>query len=215
MSHIKRKYIWDGGVRLTHWVNALSLIVFAVTGVYIGAPYLHAINSSETVMANMRYYHFVAGYIFLFSVLVRILWFFIGNKYAGIGQWLPLSGERISGLFESIKFYLFISDRPPHNEGHTVPAGLSYAALYVMFLFEIASGFALYYVAQPTLIAGMAGGWMLGMMDLQTIRVWHYVVMWFILVFFMIHIYISWWMDTVERNGIMGSIFGGYKFFKH
>jgi Ni,Fe-hydrogenase I cytochrome b subunit len=37
-------------------------------------------------------------------------------------------------------------------------------------------------------------------------------VMYFLLVFTIVHIYIGWYLDSTERNGAMGSIFGGYKF---
>ena len=73
-------------------------------------------------------------------------------------------------------------------------------------------GFAMYSVTSQGKIAASVGGWLLGLMGLQSIRLYHHIGMYAIMFFAIIHIYISWWMDTVERNGVMGSIFGGYKF---
>jgi Ni/Fe-hydrogenase 1 B-type cytochrome subunit len=56
------------------------------------------------------------------------------------------------------------------------------------------------------------GGWLLGYMSISAIALLHHVVMYLLIAFTMVHIYIGWWLDTVERNGVMGSIFGGYKF---
>jgi Ni,Fe-hydrogenase I cytochrome b subunit len=56
------------------------------------------------------------------------------------------------------------------------------------------------------------GGWLLSVMDLASIRLWHHLATYAVIAFFFVHIYVAWWLDTVEKNGIMGSIFGGYKF---
>jgi len=37
--------------------------------------------------------------------------------------------------------------------------------------------------------------------------------MWCIWIFVIIHVYISWHNDIIERNGLISSIFSGYKFF--
>jgi Ni/Fe-hydrogenase 1 B-type cytochrome subunit len=37
-------------------------------------------------------------------------------------------------------------------------------------------------------------------------------VMWVILAFVIVHVYIAWYLDKAEKNGLMGSIFNGYKF---
>ena len=77
------------------------------------------------------------------------------------------------------------------------------------------SGFdelALLSLSSASFLPTLVGGWLLGIMDLQTIRLWHHLMMYAIVAFFFVHIYISWWLDTVEKNGLMGSIFGGYKF---
>jgi Ni,Fe-hydrogenase I cytochrome b subunit len=49
-------------------------------------------------------------------------------------------------------------------------------------------------------------------MHVQTIRFWHHSIMYFLFAFTIIHVYIGWYLDSAEKNGAMGSIFGGYKF---
>lgn len=33
-------YVWEWPVRITHWLNAISIWVLSVTGIYIGFPLL-------------------------------------------------------------------------------------------------------------------------------------------------------------------------------
>ena len=220
-----RKYAWEIPVRLTHWVNVLSILAFIATGIYIGNPYMHGIASNahalnpgagtpfhEYIMGWMRYVHFLAGYAFLCSFVIRIYWAFAGNEFASWRVWFPFTGKRLADLKGTIKFYLFMSKKPPYAVGHTALAGLAYLVVFSIFAFEIASGFALLSLSSASFLPTLVGGWLLGMMDLQTIRLWHHLMMYAIIAFFFIHIYISWWLDTVEKNGLMGSIFGGYKF---
>jgi len=44
-----------------------------------------------------------------------------------------------------------------------------------------------------------------------TIRLWHHIIMWFIVIFTIAHVYIGWLFDLTEKNFLMGSIFTGYK----
>jgi Ni/Fe-hydrogenase 1 B-type cytochrome subunit len=90
----KSIYIWEFPVRLTHWLNVLSIITLAFTGFYIGAPFIHAVTEDELIMSTMRFIHFVAAYVFSVSVLVRIYWWFAGNKYAKYDQFVPTTDER-------------------------------------------------------------------------------------------------------------------------
>jgi Ni/Fe-hydrogenase 1 B-type cytochrome subunit len=97
--------------------------------------------------------------------------------------------------------------------GHTALAGAWYFFLFVLPAYEIVSGFALYSVSHTGSIVWTAlGGWLLAVLDLQTIRLWHHLVMYFILAFVLIHIYIALYLDIAEKNGLMESIFSGYKF---
>ena len=85
--------------------------------------------------------------------------------------------------------------------------------MFILFLFEIASGFALNSQSHlKSTVLWLCGGWMLSILHVQTIRLLHHIVMWLLIVFTAIHVYIGWYLDIAEKNGVMGSIFGGYKF---
>ena len=113
---------------------------------------------------------------------------------------------------DAMKFYTFMSKKPPYAVGHTATAGLAYLFVFLLFAFQIVTGFALLSVSAPGAIKTLLGGWLLGAMDLQTIRLFHHLVTYLMIAFFLVHIYISAWLDSAEKNGLMSSIFSGYKF---
>ena len=84
--------------------------------------------------------------------------------------------------------------------------------VFSIFIFEIVSGFAMLSLSSASILPTIIGGWLLAIMDLQTIRLWHHMFMYVIVAFVFVHIYIAWWLDTVEKNGLIGSIFDGHKF---
>jgi len=221
-----KTYAWEFPIRLTHWINVLSILVFIVTGLYIADPYLHGIQGDvhvarvsggmtpfhEYIMGYMRFIHLVTGYVFLCSFVIRIYWSFMGNRYASWRVWFPFKGQRWTDLKGAVKFYSFMSKKPPYAVGHTALAGLAYLVVFLIFGYQIVSGFALLSLSSASFLPTIVGGWLLAIMDLSSIRYWHHQLMYVLLAFFLIHIYISWWLDAVENNGLMGSIFGGYKF---
>lgn len=77
-------YIYEAPVRLWHWITALSIVVLAVTGYFIGRP-LPSIQGEATFMFWMgwiRLIHFTTAYIFTVALLFRIYWACVGNEYA-------------------------------------------------------------------------------------------------------------------------------------
>lgn len=212
---MKPFYIWEFPVRLTHWLNAASIVTLAVTGFYIGAPFIHAVDTDELIMAYMRFIHFTAAYIFTVSVIVRMYWWFAGNQYARINQFIPTTAERLKNILHTGQYYAFHKSELPHSPGHTGLAGLSYAFLFVLYLVEIVTGFAMLSVAHGGgAIWTVLGGWSLGLMSVAYLRLIHHLVMWVIALFVIAHVYIGWHNDIVERNGLVSSIFSGYKHFE-
>jgi Ni/Fe-hydrogenase 1 B-type cytochrome subunit len=183
-----------------------------VTGFYIGRPFIHAYSSEQYIMGWVRLIHFIAAYTFMMSMIIRIYWAFLGNKYASFKVWFPLTGRKLTDLVDTLKFYLFISKKPPHSVGHTSLAGFTYLFVFLIFIFQITFGFAMYSVNHSGAVWAILGGWLLNIMHLQTIRLLHHLIMYVILAFVLVHVYIGWYLDSKEKNGLMGSIFGGYKF---
>ncbi len=210
-----REYIWEVPVRVTHWVNVISILALSITGLYIGDPYAQGADEHSMLMGKMRFFHFIFAYIFIASLIVRVYWWFVGNKYARLDQFIPLSGERWKNLIDTALFYGFMKKDLPHSPGHTGLAGFTYFFLILLFVLEIITGFALYSQShEGGAIWTLLGGWMLPVLGVGMVRFIHHVIMWLIAVFVIIHVYISVHNNIIEKNSLVMSIFNGYKNFQ-
>jgi Ni/Fe-hydrogenase 1 B-type cytochrome subunit len=210
--HRIRVYAWEFPIRFSHWINVLAILTLAATGLYIGSPYAHAHKSTQYIMGWMRFLHFTAGYVFLMSFIVRIYWAFMGNRYASWRVWFPFTPKQSKDFMAALKFYTFKERKPPYSVGHTAVAGVTYFFIFLLYVFMISSGFAMYSLSSQSTIAAVLGGWLLNVMGLQTIRLFHHLSMYILFAFVAIHIYMAWWLDTVEKNGLIDGMFSGYKF---
>jgi len=211
---LKKIYVWEFPVRLTHWLNFLAILTLAFTGYYIGAPFIQAIREKQFIMAKFRFIHFLAAYVFAASVIVRIYWWFMGNRYSHWDQFLPVSSERRKNLYGTAEFYCFLREHCPQAIGHTGIAGLSYFFMIILFLIEIFTGFALYSQSHVGALWTVLVGWVFVILNEGTVRLIHHCIMWIIVAFFITHMYIAWHNDIMEKNGLVSSIFSGIKTIK-
>ncbi len=212
---LRRVYVWQVPVRLTHWLIASSIIVLAVTGFYIGRPMITVPGPAgeSFFMGWVKVVHGYVAYVFLTAVVVRLIWMFTGNKYARWDKFLPVHRSRRHGLWPTIRFYLFAQRKPPGFVGHNPVAGATYSLVFGLYFLAIITGLMLRSasadVESPVRwfasLAPIIGG-------LQVARWIHHGVMWLLLGFAVHHVYSAVLMSTVEANATMESIFSGYKF---
>lgn len=211
-----RYYCWEVPVRLTHWLIALSIAVLSVTGFYIGRPFLVVQGEARFhfVMGWMKAIHSYAAIVFTLAVLSRIAWMFLGNRYARWDQFIPVTRDRWKKLWGTLGFYLFLRRRAPLAEGHNPLAGLAYTGIFVLYLVEIATGFALYSISAHVDSPMGAFAFLLPIVGgAQTARFVHHVIMWLLIGFTVHHVYSAILMSAAERNATMDSIFTGYRCF--
>ena len=212
MNHLSQKYVWEVPVRVTHWVNFLAIIILSVTGLYIGEPRTLALEPSQYVMGWTRFIHFVAGYAFAVSVLARIYWMFVGNRYASWREFFPILTEQgHRNMMDTFKWYLFLTRKTPRTVGHNALAGAAYAGIFLLYLVMIFTGFALYAQQAPQSLLYKLTAWMFMLFSSQGVRLTHHLVMWILIAFAIHHVYSAWLMDVKERGGVMSGIFSGYK----
>jgi len=212
MEKLEFRYVWEWPVRIIHWVNFLAILGLSVTGSYIGWGKSLAHDPSQYVMGWMRFIHFVLAFAFTISVLSRIYWAFAGNKYANwrvFTPWLFKDGRR--NMKETFLFYTFFKSKAPHVVGHNAMAGSAYLWVFALYLVMICTGFALYSQYAPGGFFSSIFGWVFIFGSNQGLRLTHAIVMWFLIAFAIHHVYSAWLMDVKEKNGVISSIFGGYK----
>jgi Ni/Fe-hydrogenase 1 B-type cytochrome subunit len=209
------RYVWEWPVRITHWVNVLCMIMLSITGIYIGSPFMTASEPSQYIMGWMRFLHFVFAYLFTVSVLSRILWMFIGNHHASWKAFLPwLTADGRRNFIKMFRYYTFTGRQISYEVGHNPVAAMAYFGIFMLFLFQIASGFALYGQHAPDGLWWKLFGWLTVLVGNQWLRLMHHGVMWLLIGFIINHVYSAWLMDVKERNGTISGIFSGYRFIE-
>jgi Ni/Fe-hydrogenase 1 B-type cytochrome subunit len=213
-GHLDRVYVWEWPVRLAHWLMVGSILLLAVTGIYIGNPFLPVQGEATRhfMMGTIKSIHFVSAMVFVVAVLGRILWMFAGNPYARWHQFLPVSRRRLVGVWRTLSFYLFLRRDSPAFVGHNPLAGLVYTVVFGLCLMMIGTGFAMASASAhvDSLMRGfdflipLFGG-------LQMARFLHHLGMWLILGFAAHHVWSAFLIGTVERSSLIDSIFSGYK----
>jgi len=204
-----RIYIWQIPVRATHWVTAGCIVVLSLTGGYIADPFL--IPAGGSTMMTARLIHMVAAITLLASGLVRTWWLLAGNRFSRWSAFIPTSRVQATELFRQAGFYMFLRREIPKVLGHNQLAAAAYLALFFLLLVETVTGFAL-----DGLIGSEPGatafGWLRELLGPQTIRLVHHLSMWAILAIALFHVYSTILVDHLERNGLVSSMFSGFKF---
>jgi cytochrome b len=107
--------VWDLPTRLFHW-TLVVLIAFSVVTVKLGGLWMD--------------WHMRSGYAILALVLFRILWGFVGSRYARFSTFVHPPSTVLEYLRGSIS----------HGAGHSPLGGLSVLAILAMLLLQSATG---------------------------------------------------------------------------
>ncbi len=207
-----RLYVWEWPIRISHWVMVLTIVSLSITGYYMHSPYFLAIGHTAYVMGTIRFVHLLSAFAFSFAILLRMVWFFFGNRWVRISQYIPTTRNRWKGMKAIAKFYTFVAWSPVAYIGHNPLAGAAYAVIYLMAIVEILTGFALYSQILGSHLLTVLIGWLPRLIDIQWLREIHFLIMFGFGMFFIHHLYTAILVSIEEHSGLMDSIFSGYKF---
>lgn len=220
ITNFKRVYVWELPVRIFHWLNVLALFVLVVTGFIIANPPAILSSAEATNLHSfgiVRFLHFTAAYLFLFVLILRVYWSFMGNRFASWRAFWPLTKKNWNNFWHVMKIDIMLMNEKEEDVskisiGHNSVATLSYLFMFVFALVQIVTGFALY--------GDMASWWLPKMFTWVIpffggdfiVRSIHHTTMWLFIFFAMVHVYLVFYHDWLEGRGEVSSIFGGYKF---
>ncbi|MEO8027093.1 MAG: Ni/Fe-hydrogenase, b-type cytochrome subunit [Bryobacteraceae bacterium] len=212
-----QRYVWELPVRVTHWILAASIVTLFATGLFIASPVFTASGEpvGVFVMGRFRQVHFAAGYALLFAVLLRIYWYFAGNRYARSGMPRVWRKQWWNQAYGQVREYLSAKRGPTHL-GHNVLAGFSYVVMVGgLGIAEIVTGFALYGETNPGGFWDRACGWVVPLLggSFQT-HMWHHLFAWGFVAFTIVHLYLVFFGSLRYQNGLVGSMISGEKFFR-
>jgi Ni/Fe-hydrogenase 1 B-type cytochrome subunit len=164
-------------------------------------------------MGIVRFTHFVVAFIFIASLLLRTYWAIAGNEWASWRGLFPfLTKEGRKSLADAIGYYFFLRREPPEVIGHNALAGLTYAFIVFLYFVQTFTGFALLGEVNTSGIWYKLTGWIFLFVHNQVLRQAHHLIMWLLIGFALHHVYSAFLVDSEEGNGLMSSIFSGFKF---
>ncbi|HDN79203.1 MAG TPA: Ni/Fe-hydrogenase, b-type cytochrome subunit [Chloroflexi bacterium] len=213
----KGVYVWELPVRVAHWTHVAAMIALAISGYYIGSPFVVAPGEAYNhyIMGAMRLIHAIAATLLGLSFVIRLYWAFVGNPYSHITGLLPLSRQRLRDFWRQLLYYLFLSNKRPEYLGHNPVAGFTYFFMYFLVFVQGLTGLALYSEYYPRGFWWTFFGWAFHWIARNNVlRLIHHSLMWVFIIFFLIHLYLAVLNDLIERSGIISSIVIGYKYPK-
>ena len=211
-------YVWELPVRLYHWINALCIVVLSITGYLIGSPlaiHSSAEASNQFWFGNIRFTHFLFAYIFFFNFLFRIYWGFVGNRFAHWDNFIPYTRAQWKEILHVLCLdVLMVCKNPLKSIGHNALAGFTYFMTFLAFLFQAITGFGMYAAMSNSFFPKLFA-WIVPLMGGDfAVRQWHHVMMWFFVIFGLVHVYLVFYHDYIEERGTTSSIIGGWKFIE-
>lgn len=214
----QRVYVWEQPVRWFHWINAVSVVVLAVTGWLIAHPPAFMTTREASFgywFGTARFLHFLFAYIFTANFAFRVYWSFVGNKFASWRNFFPLTAAQVRQIWAVLKVDIFqSSNKPVHTLGHNSMAYFTYTGTGLLTLFQIVSGFGLYAATSEAWFPQLFT-WVVPLFGSESnLRIFHYAVLWAFAVFTLIHVYLAFYHDYVEGHGVLSSIVGGWKFME-
>jgi Ni/Fe-hydrogenase 1 B-type cytochrome subunit len=215
---IEEIYVWRLPVRFYHWINALSIVILLVTGLYIAWPVLSPPQGEAALhhsMALWRYFHYVVAFIFIGNFLYRMYYALLANDiYARFGGFRPWSPAWWGRPFkEQMASYLFLRDDEPNYVGHNPVAALAhFIFIFCGSVFMILTGLALYGENHPGGVPETFFGWVLPLFGgSYGLRYAHHLVAWIFPFYVIVHLYAVFRHDVVDRTSVTSSIITGYK----
>ncbi len=88
--------VWDRTVRIFHWVNVFCVLILIAIGVAILNAKTLGVSTDGKIL--LKTLHVYAGYVFALNLGWRIVWGFIGNRYARWKSILPFNAEHRAQL---------------------------------------------------------------------------------------------------------------------
>jgi len=133
---LKEYKVWDAPTRIFHWVNFTTVILLIFMGLMMLFKKDIGIASLDAKIM-LKTMHVVIGYVFVLNLAVRVVWGFVGNRFARWGSMLPGKGfvSELKGYLDSIR-----AGEPKQYLGHNPLGRLAVAVIMASLLVLAVSG---------------------------------------------------------------------------
>lgn len=206
---------WDWQTRALHWINAALVITLAL--LMLGKEGMELLGVERALRRPLNFAHAYAGYAFIVTFSLRVVWAFVGNRYARWADFIPSSREQREGVVKDIKWYLSgFKLSPARAVGHDPLASLFYIVLFAVLASQATTGLIL---SGAELKVGPLSGLFSGMSEeaikgiAEALEAVHEIGFLYILFFIFAHIIGLVVHEISEKTGLFSSMIHGKKYF--
>lgn len=161
--------------RIIHFIHVFTMIVLAVSGVYIRFPFYAGLKPLNQQV------HFVAMYIVVAGMLVRVVYAFLKDR-----REFALTRQDIKIMPQALMYYAFVRKQYPHIHKYNGMQKFTYGYIFPTLLTLLAiTGFSMMW---PDKALTFAGNWET---TVAYVRVTHFLLAATIIMFTLIHICLS------------------------
>ncbi len=187
-------------IRITHWVNAISLFVLATSGLQIFRAFpSFGPKIPEKVFLDIPKSFTLGGWLGgALQWHFTFMWFFAGSGvlyalyqvFSGHYRTLLFKPRDLPGVWPMARHYFFFGPKPPATEQYNALQKLAYTLTIGLGLLSLLTGIVLYKPEQFSWLAFLFGGYHLA-------RIWHFAAMCGFLAFIPGHLIMvalhGWW----------------------
>jgi Ni/Fe-hydrogenase b-type cytochrome subunit len=202
-------------VRITHWVNALALLVMVTSGLRIFNAYPAFAPRGERFccypfegrpipevltfggwLAGARHWHFAMMWVLFLNGLVYVAFIYLHGEWRDL---VPRRGD-VRDAWQMMRFYLFVRPDHPRQGKHNALQKATYFALPWLGLAAVVTGTAIWKPVQLAWLTNALGGY-------AWARFWHFLVMVALVTLTLVHVFM---VLAVDPYSLRSMITGRY-----
>jgi Ni/Fe-hydrogenase b-type cytochrome subunit len=190
-SQVQTAYEHPWAVRFCHWLNTVSLIVMATSGLQIfrafpsfgsKIPERVLLNVPKTLtlggwLGGALQWHMTFAWIYVATGIFYLAYQIFSGNYR---QSLFVPGD-MAGVWPMIRHYFFFGRKPAQTGVYNPLQKMAYTSAILLGLLSVLTGIVLYNPVQFSLLASLIGGF-------HWARVWHFCVLCALLLFVLGHL---------------------------
>jgi Ni/Fe-hydrogenase 1 B-type cytochrome subunit len=215
--------------RIIHWVQALSVVVCFITGLYIAKPFIQtsSIYSAQPfpLMAWSRALHFYGAMILDTSLILIAYLYLFSRSHRDITDLRPTPEHRSAFNEAALNFITFNRRRRFDTTKRDPLLAVMFVLLHLLLLLQALTGLQLY-VASFSDNLSTVGSWWPQFLHITTdwtatvfggnvgVRMTHLTTSWLIIAWAVFHIYYEIWRTIMWREGDIGIMFSGSKYVR-
>ena len=211
-------YVYQLPVRIWHWGIAACIFTLFVTGWEIANPPQSVYGDATRLFGfgNIIMIHYTAGLLLCVLMLWRLLFGIWGNAISREILLVPVWRKSWwHGLWDNVRWYLFIKRSPDISMGHDPLAQIAMCAAVAAMLFMCLTGLGLLQAKGYIPLFGFMkdAAYAAGGNGFDLVK-WHYLGFVFILVFVMIHVYMVIRSEIMGRTTMISTMVNGERLVK-